>query len=94
MVKSSSYCDKVELKKGQWTLEEDQKLSSYIEGHGIGSWKTLPARAVWSSQMVEAEVFVLEVLAFCKMAVRLYGLLALDDTEVEGVAEDNASKEC
>ncbi|KAJ9179206.1 hypothetical protein P3X46_011020 [Hevea brasiliensis] len=45
MVKSSSYCDKVELKKGQWTLEEDQKLSSYIEGHGIGSWKTLPTRA-------------------------------------------------
>ncbi|KAJ9190208.1 hypothetical protein P3X46_001434 [Hevea brasiliensis] len=46
MVKTSPYCDhKVELKKGQWILEEDQKLFAYIQEHGHGSWKTLPARA-------------------------------------------------
>nr|GEU88686.1 copia protein [Tanacetum cinerariifolium] len=33
------------LKKGSWTLEEDQKLVAYIEEHGIGSWLALPLKA-------------------------------------------------
>ncbi|XP_022878717.1 transcription factor MYB106-like [Olea europaea var. sylvestris] len=41
----SPCCEKVGLKKGTWTAEEDQKLLAYIEEHGYGSWKTLPARA-------------------------------------------------
>ncbi|PIN13295.1 Transcription factor, Myb superfamily [Handroanthus impetiginosus] len=36
---------KVELKKGPWTREEDQKLLAYIEEHGHGSWRSLPAKA-------------------------------------------------
>ncbi|KAK4383096.1 Transcription factor [Sesamum angolense] len=35
----------VELKKGPWTREEDQKLLAYIEEHGHGSWRSLPAKA-------------------------------------------------
>ncbi|KAL6577783.1 hypothetical protein OROMI_010111 [Orobanche minor] len=37
--------EKMELKKGPWTREEDQKLLAYIEEHGHGSWRALPARA-------------------------------------------------
>lgn len=38
-------CDKVGLKKGPWTPEEDQKLLAYIDQHGHGSWRALPGRA-------------------------------------------------
>ncbi|KAJ1423673.1 SANT/Myb domain [Sesbania bispinosa] len=38
-------CEKVGLKKGAWTAEEDEKLVSYIKQHGHGNWSSLPARA-------------------------------------------------
>ncbi|GAA0160561.1 homeodomain transcription factor [Lithospermum erythrorhizon] len=41
----SPCCEKVGLKKGPWTTEEDQKLLAYIEEHGHGSWRALPAKA-------------------------------------------------
>ncbi|XP_071692250.1 transcription factor MYB16-like [Rutidosis leptorrhynchoides] len=41
----SPCCDKVGLKKGPWTPEEDQKLLTYIEEHGHGSWRALPTKA-------------------------------------------------
>ncbi|KAI3796060.1 hypothetical protein L1987_38723 [Smallanthus sonchifolius] len=33
------------LKKGPWTTEEDRKLVAYIQEHGHGSWRALPAKA-------------------------------------------------
>nr|AAK19616.1 GHMYB25 [Gossypium hirsutum] len=41
----SPCCEKVGLKKGPWTPEEDQKLLAYIEQHGHGSWRALPLKA-------------------------------------------------
>ncbi|KAM7487456.1 hypothetical protein LguiB_024940 [Lonicera macranthoides] len=41
----SPCCEKVGLKKGPWTSEEDQKLLAYIEQHGHGSWRALPTKA-------------------------------------------------
>ncbi|XP_050372967.1 transcription factor MYB16-like [Argentina anserina] len=41
----SPCCEKVGLKKGPWTPEEDQKLLSYIQEYGHGSWRALPAKA-------------------------------------------------
>jgi myb proto-oncogene protein len=41
----SPCCEKVGLKKGPWTPEEDQKLLDYIDEHGHGSWRALPAKA-------------------------------------------------
>ncbi|KAI4339589.1 hypothetical protein MLD38_024513 [Melastoma candidum] len=38
-------CDKMGLKKGPWTPEEDQKLLAYIEENGHGSWRALPSKA-------------------------------------------------
>nr|GMD27501.1 transcription factor MYB16-like [Ipomoea batatas] len=41
----SPCCEKVGLKKGPWTLEEDKRLLAYIEQYGHGSWRALPAKA-------------------------------------------------
>ncbi|XP_038889490.1 transcription factor MYB16-like isoform X2 [Benincasa hispida] len=41
----SPCCDKVGLKKGPWTPEEDQKLLDYINENGHGSWRALPSKA-------------------------------------------------
>ncbi|KAI3745469.1 hypothetical protein L1987_58583 [Smallanthus sonchifolius] len=33
------------LRKGPWTIEEDQKLIDYIHKNGYGKWRTLPKNA-------------------------------------------------
>ncbi|KAL1216196.1 Transcription factor MYB11 [Cardamine amara subsp. amara] len=38
-------CEKVGIKKGRWTAEEDQILSDYILSNGEGSWRSLPKNA-------------------------------------------------
>ncbi|XP_068664165.1 myb-related protein P-like [Aristolochia californica] len=38
-------CEKVGLKKGRWTAEEDEILIKYIEANGEGSWRSLPKNA-------------------------------------------------
>ncbi|KAE9589729.1 hypothetical protein Lal_00021599 [Lupinus albus] len=38
-------CEKMGLKKGPWTCEEDQILISYIQKHGHSNWRALPKQA-------------------------------------------------
>ncbi|RYR40308.1 hypothetical protein Ahy_A09g046034 [Arachis hypogaea] len=38
-------CEKVGLKKGKWTEEEDELLTKYIKANGEGSWRSLPKNA-------------------------------------------------
>ncbi|KAI3460956.1 hypothetical protein Pfo_017619 [Paulownia fortunei] len=38
-------CEKMGLKKGPWTAEEDQILINYINQNGHGNWRALPKRA-------------------------------------------------
>ncbi|KAJ7954711.1 MYB family protein [Quillaja saponaria] len=38
-------CEKMGLKKGPWTPEEDQILISFIHKHGHGNWRALPKQA-------------------------------------------------
>lgn len=38
-------CEKVGLKRGRWTKEEDGILAKYIKEHGEGSWRSLPKNA-------------------------------------------------
>ncbi|EOA28583.1 hypothetical protein CARUB_v10024801mg [Capsella rubella] len=38
-------CEKVGIKRGRWTAEEDQILSNYIQSNGQGSWRSLPKNA-------------------------------------------------
>ncbi|GMY27875.1 transcription factor MYB111-like [Fagus crenata] len=42
-------CEKVGLKKGRWTAQEDEILANYIQANGEGSWRTLPKNAghIW-----------------------------------------------
>ncbi|XP_006651436.2 transcription factor MYB30-like [Oryza brachyantha] len=37
-------CDKEGVKKGPWTPEEDIVLVSYVQEHGPGNWRAVPAR--------------------------------------------------
>ncbi|KAK3194228.1 hypothetical protein Dsin_025538 [Dipteronia sinensis] len=38
-------CEKVGMKKGRWTDEEDEILTKYIQANGEGSWRSLPKNA-------------------------------------------------
>ncbi|XP_023540491.1 transcription factor MYB80-like isoform X1 [Cucurbita pepo subsp. pepo] len=38
-------CEKENVKRGQWTPEEDNKLSSYISQHGTRNWRLIPKNA-------------------------------------------------
>ncbi|KAJ0967587.1 hypothetical protein J5N97_024504 [Dioscorea zingiberensis] len=38
-------CEKMGLKKGPWTREEDQILIAYIQSFGHGNWRALPKKA-------------------------------------------------
>ncbi|KAI4306276.1 hypothetical protein L6164_029566 [Bauhinia variegata] len=38
-------CEKENVKRGQWTPEEDNKLSSYIAQHGTRNWRLIPKNA-------------------------------------------------
>ncbi|XP_058188153.1 transcription factor MYB34 [Rhododendron vialii] len=38
-------CEKVGLKRGRWTGEEDDILSNFIHANGEGSWRSLPKNA-------------------------------------------------
>ncbi|XP_019439028.1 PREDICTED: transcription factor MYB12-like [Lupinus angustifolius] len=38
-------CEKVGLKKGRWTEEEDDILRKFIQKNGEGSWRSLPKNA-------------------------------------------------
>ncbi|KAM7278258.1 hypothetical protein ACFE04_005392 [Oxalis oulophora] len=41
----SPCCEKIGLKRGRWTEEEDKMLTDYIATHGEGSWRSLPKNA-------------------------------------------------
>ncbi|KDP26736.1 hypothetical protein JCGZ_17894 [Jatropha curcas] len=38
-------CDKIGLKRGPWTIEEDQKLMNFILNNGIQCWRLVPKLA-------------------------------------------------
>ncbi|KAL5216601.1 hypothetical protein ABZP36_008002 [Zizania latifolia] len=38
-------CEKMGLKKGPWTPEEDKVLVAHIQRHGHGNWRALPKQA-------------------------------------------------
>lgn len=44
-VSTCSHEDGYELRKGPWSLEEDNLLIEYINVHGEGHWNTLAERA-------------------------------------------------
>ncbi|KAL3636437.1 Myb-related protein Pp2 [Castilleja foliolosa] len=45
MMGRQACCEKVGLKRGPWTLEEDSKLMSFILNNGIQCWRLVPKLA-------------------------------------------------
>ncbi|CAN1312473.1 Transcription factor MYB106 [Linum perenne] len=39
------------LRRGPWSSEEDQKLLSFVQLHGHGSWRTLPQKAAIAAHL-------------------------------------------
>uniref|UniRef100_A0A0A0LQ55 Uncharacterized protein n=1 Tax=Cucumis sativus TaxID=3659 RepID=A0A0A0LQ55_CUCSA len=44
-------CDKIGVKKGPWTPEEDIILVSYIQEHGPGNWRSVPTNTAIASYL-------------------------------------------
>lgn len=38
-------CERMGMKKGPWSAEEDQILISHIQRYGHGNWRALPKQA-------------------------------------------------
>ncbi|XP_059441037.1 transcription factor MYB35-like [Corylus avellana] len=38
-------CDKLNLKRGLWTEEEDAKILAHVSKHGTGNWTAVPKKA-------------------------------------------------
>ncbi|XP_030547890.1 transcription factor MYB35 [Rhodamnia argentea] len=38
-------CDKLNVKRGLWTAEEDAKILAYVSTHGTGNWTLVPKKA-------------------------------------------------
>ncbi|XAR65432.1 hypothetical protein NMG60_11009561 [Bertholletia excelsa] len=38
-------CDKLNVRRGHWTEEEDAKMLAYVSKHGTGNWTALPKKA-------------------------------------------------
>ena len=55
-------CDKVGLKRGPWTIEEDHKLMNFILHNGIHCWRAVPKLAGNCSPYVSVQAH--EVLVF------------------------------
>ncbi|KAL5179087.1 Transcription factor MYB16 [Glycine soja] len=49
-------CEKVGLKKGPWTPEEDKKLVAYVEKHDHGNWHSVPAKAAHLLNRTDNEI--------------------------------------
>ncbi|KAL5223790.1 hypothetical protein ABZP36_010429 [Zizania latifolia] len=47
-------CDKVGIKKGPWTPEEDVVLVSYIQENGPGNWRSVPINTDRSMMLLHA----------------------------------------
>lgn len=45
MVKAQHAEEKMPLRKGAWTPEEDKKLTAYIKRYGIWNWSQMPKPA-------------------------------------------------
>jgi transcription factor MYB, plant len=41
----SPCCEKMGLKRGPWTAEEDRILVAHVERHGHSNWRALPKQA-------------------------------------------------
>lgn len=60
MVRAPFY-DKTGVKKGAWSVEEDDKLRAYIQTHGHWNWRQLPQYAGVSTTINHIYYLILEL---------------------------------
>jgi hypothetical protein len=59
-------CDKVAVKKGPWTAEEDQKLVGFLLTHGHCCWRVVPKLA---GEAVPDSLILASIIIQCLHAV-------------------------
>ncbi|KAK4775040.1 hypothetical protein SAY86_009975 [Trapa natans] len=67
-------CDQNGLKKGPWTPEEDIALVSYIQQHGPGNWRSVPANTVTVKISISSDVVHAKAMASDKL-IGLMGIV-------------------
>ncbi|RWV84077.1 hypothetical protein GW17_00054243 [Ensete ventricosum] len=80
-------CDKVGLKKGAWSAEEDKILVDYIQQHGHGNWRVMPKKAGFDR--VSYAVFCFAVRRWSAIAGSLPGRT---DNEIKNVWHTHLKK--
>ena len=57
-------CEKMGLKKGPWTPEEDHILINYINTYGHSNWRALPKLAgkINSINLFQSDTFIFVIL--------------------------------
>ena len=74
-------CDKIGVKKGPWTPEEDIMLVTYIQENGPGNWRSVPTNTGYYSTLLEGKntrsSFLLPVFCFCGISLCGLGSLLL-----------------
>lgn len=67
-------CDKVGLKRGPWTSDEDRKLINFILNNGIVCWRTTPKLAgIVSPSIMSPSVSILSTCedSYLRILIRL-----------------------
>lgn len=58
-------CDKIGVKKGPWTPEEDIILVSYIQQNGPGNWRSVPTNTGMINKIFHLLHLFDFILGFC-----------------------------
>jgi len=71
-------CDKVGLKKGPWTSDEDKKLITFILANGQCCWRAVPKLAGLSPSFICLNIFSFTCSLFFSLESGCYGFLSLE----------------
>ncbi|CAH8357803.1 unnamed protein product [Eruca vesicaria subsp. sativa] len=82
-------CDKIGIKKGPWTPEEDIILVSYIQEHGPGNWRSVPTNTGYIS-------LFFNIFSSCVFLFILLFFMSPDDVCIFGISKGllRCSKSC
>lgn len=80
-------CEKVGLKRGRWTAEEDEILTKYIKANGEGSWRSLPKNAGLFSIPLKIQLLILLLFFYFLYIMPFYFWVLKGCLDVEKVVD-------